>query len=453
MSASEFIDSLYTKAARGNARQALLPCTLVYLDEQAKGSPNFRGLDSSSYIAQSVTLNRSLLAVGLPRLTVVTNAPEAVRQYLSCFPVESRPLVLVLRPSLELSRQTTFYAAHYKLDLLEQMASTLLPEQLLMLLDTDVVAMRPLGVDLLRQCQATGVGGFDISDQEFSAYGVRRVVTDLELVAGRRLRNPRWYGGEFLLLASGTLVQKLMPVARACFERYRSQIPELNHQGDEVFISAALNIISDEGQVITEVGAHRAVGRHWSGNTHRELRWFKGCALLHLPDRKTTLAAMASQRSFSVSRVWRSIVFRHQLNRIVWAIRVRRASGFKRLAPDRAIDVLLLEGDAGRLSALARALTSRGLVVMCGLSGDVADAVQRLRPRVVVVGADLSTADVTALTSYDEQFSMVVTDASAASANCPLPLSSPWPLFQRTDDVSLMVDVVTEAARLTSVTV
>jgi hypothetical protein len=281
----------------------IVPCSLVFLDEQASGSPNSRDGEPLSYIAQAVTLNRSLLAAGLPRLTVVSYATGVIGDYLSRLAAEWRPTVRQLRSSLELSKETSFYAAHFKIDLLEQMAATLTDGQLLLLLDTDVIARHGLPTELLQRCRAAGAGVFDITDQECSAYGATRVVADLERVAGRTLHNPRWFGGEFLL-ATRSFIGQLIPLARACFSRYRDLLPELNHQGDEVFISAAINILSDEGHPRFELGAYRAVGRHWSGNTHRDLQWFRQYAFLHLPDRKAELAKLAARPAFRAARVW-----------------------------------------------------------------------------------------------------------------------------------------------------
>lgn len=180
----------------------VMPCTVVYLDAEGAGSPNLRHADSLSYIAQAVTLNRSLLAAGLPRLTIATNAADYLNARLSHLDTGVRPAVFPLRASLQLPKETAFYGAHFKLDLLEQMAPALSENTLLLLLDADVIAQRALDLDLLHRCRAAGVGAFDISDQEFSAYGAARVIVDLEKVAGKTLNNPRWFGGECLLATS-----------------------------------------------------------------------------------------------------------------------------------------------------------------------------------------------------------------------------------------------------------
>jgi hypothetical protein len=87
----------------------------------------------------------------------------------------------------------------------------------------------------------------------------------------------------------------------------------LNHYGDEAFISAALNLLADNGHQIIDVGSYQLVGRHWSGNTHRDLRWFRHCSLLHLPDRKKMLARQARMINFEPNRMWRQIVSAHIL--------------------------------------------------------------------------------------------------------------------------------------------
>lgn len=294
------------------AHIAVMPCALVYIDPQGKGSPNCTRVDPFCYVEQAITLNRSLLAAGMPPLTIVTNARHAIQRFLVTVDEVARPRLLDLEPSLTLPKTTPFYAAHFKLDLLEQVGKCVPAGTLVLLLDTDMVALRQLDQDVLRRCYGSGAGAFDISDQEFFAYGAARVVCDLEAVAGKRLNNPRWFGGECLLV-SASFIKVLMPPARECFERYLLAMDRLNHYGDEAFISAALNLLADNGHQIIDVGSYQLVGRHWSGNTHRDLRWFRHCSLLHLPDRKKMLARQARMINFEPNRMWRQIVSAHIL--------------------------------------------------------------------------------------------------------------------------------------------
>lgn len=102
-----------------------------------------------------------------------------------------------------------------------------------------------------------------------------------------------------------------MPRARECFNRYRLVMDMLDHNGDEAFISAALNLLADDGHQIIDVSSYQVVGRHWTGNTHRDLRWFEHRSLLHLPDRKCVLERQARTRAFNVERIWRQLVVVH----------------------------------------------------------------------------------------------------------------------------------------------
>jgi hypothetical protein len=299
----------------------IFPCTLVFVDVEATASPNSTSKDPLSYARQALCLNRSLLRAGMPRLTLFTNAPDLVKSFCSAEPAAQRPHVVELITSIAVPKNIEFYGAHFKLDLLEQVANMLQPNTLLMLLDSDVVAMQPLDQALLQRCADVGVGAFDISDQVFPAYGSDRVIGDLEIVAGRHLLNPRWFGGEFLI-STPAFLRTLVPRARALCERYVDHIARLQHHGDESFVSAALNTLADEGQLIVELGAYQAIGRHWTGNTHRDLRWFQHCAFVHLPDGKALIERESRHADFNPDRFWRAVSTAHLLNRARFGIKL-----------------------------------------------------------------------------------------------------------------------------------
>jgi hypothetical protein len=201
----------------------VFPCALVFIDVQAAGSPNLKSKNPLSYVRQAICLNRSLLHAGLPRLNIFTNVSAAVLSQLSDTPAPERPIVHRLDTMMEVPKRARFYAAHFKLDLLAQATELLEINSLLLLLDTDMVALRKLDDGMLRRCRTAGVGVFDISDQVFPAYGSERVIGDLETVAGRQLANPHWYGGEFLMVTKEYL-HRLVPRARQLYETYVREI-------------------------------------------------------------------------------------------------------------------------------------------------------------------------------------------------------------------------------------
>jgi hypothetical protein len=339
------------------ASRTIVPCSLVYLDGAAGASPNWRGKDPSTYVRQAVCLNRSLLRVGMPRLNIYTNAVDAVQVILAEMPEGARPVVhqLEVTPTA-LPKTTPFYAAHFKLDLMTQVAKRMPHDALFLLLDTDMVALRAPSHELIERAARLGAGVFDISDQVFPAYGSARVITDLELAAGRPLVNPRWYGGEFLLCTAAFLRQ-LVDQARPCYSRYIDEIRHLNHHGDEAFISAAICLLLEKGQSIVEVGAYQAVGRHWPGNTHRNLYWFSRCAFLHLPGSKSLIEREARHAEFDPARLWRALSYRHRIGQIRAAVKLILQAFMRAPTPDisekpartrNAAGIAACEGDAAR---------------------------------------------------------------------------------------------------------
>jgi hypothetical protein len=328
--AAELSERLHVIGRRRAALQSIYPCALVYLDSAVGSSPNRRSKDPCAYVRQAVCLNKSLLRAQMPSLNVYTNSPEVVQSALSGTPEHLRPSVHALKVTGHgLPRSTPFYAAHFKFDLMMQVARSLPNDSLFLLLDTDMVAMKPLDAGLVARCARLGIGAFDISDQVFPAYGSERVIADIETVAGRVLPNPRWYGGEFLLCTREFLA-RLIVRAKICFERYTTEISHLHHHGDEAFISAALSLLAQEGQTIVDVGAYQAVGRHWPGNTHRNLYWFSRCAFLHLPGSKSIIEREASFDEFDPARLWRSVSNEHRMGQLRWAIKLFWAERFKR---------------------------------------------------------------------------------------------------------------------------
>ncbi len=104
-------------SALGCARAGVgvVPCALVYVETDSAGSPNCKSADPFCYVEQAITLNRSMNAVGLPRLTVATNVADDVARYLEKVDADARPYVLQLAPSkLTLPRNTRFYGAHFR---------------------------------------------------------------------------------------------------------------------------------------------------------------------------------------------------------------------------------------------------------------------------------------------------------------------------------------------------
>ncbi|WP_395696984.1 hypothetical protein [Methylocella sp.] len=186
-------------------------------------------------------------------------------------------------------RGIAFYSAHYKLELIEAFGAGAYGERV-GLIDVDALLTRPFALPSLTD-EALAV--YDITAIESASYGAARVRADLETVAGRPLTDPRWYGGEFILGAAGAFMA-LFEHVRACWARYEAAIGGLHHVGDEMIVSAALNLARADGMKLLNADQPGGVARWWTARTDAPIPPFSAIAdrsLLHLPADKEFLAA------------------------------------------------------------------------------------------------------------------------------------------------------------------
>jgi hypothetical protein len=157
------------------------------------------------------------------------------------------------------------------------------------LIDIDTVFLREL------PSWSGDAFAYDHSAAVFSAEGRDRIASDLERVAGRSIASPTWYGGEFTA-GTTSFFAKLAPILEYCWPRYLNNLNNIHGIGDEMVVSAALNLARLEGATIDDAGERRAVARYWSSRTRNKMEPFSTVSdvcLLHLPADKRFLASQA----------------------------------------------------------------------------------------------------------------------------------------------------------------
>lgn len=183
-----------------------------------------------------------------------------------------------------------FYSAHFKLEVLEAFGTGEFGERPA-LIDVDTVLWKPLDLPALG---ANSIIAYDITRSQIPSSELPHMRNDLELAAGRTLRNPRWYGGEFLM-GGAAVFQTLSAEIKKCWPHYLKAIDRLRHVGDETVVSAALNLASEAGD-LTLIDADRDGGvvRWWTSRlTFPVVETFKQIenrSLLHVPSDKDFLA-------------------------------------------------------------------------------------------------------------------------------------------------------------------
>ncbi|MCJ2033490.1 hypothetical protein [Methylobacterium sp. J-068] len=257
---------------------------LLYLDAATSGGVNLsRGANPvDTYLRCAATCHASFARQG-EAFALITNDPNLVRGRLAelgCAPIEV--VEIPFRPVVP--RNTRFYAAHFKLDVLDAFARGDLGSHV-GLVDIDCVLQRPLVL-------SDALSVYEISEQVYPAHGMDRVRRDLEEVAGIAIEVPRWFGGEFI---AGPREQfgLLKTGIDACLPRYVARLDALHHLGDEMVVSAAIHRAMREGLTVDDLGESAQIVRWWSSKTyHRQvsLTDAAACAILHLPSDKSFLA-------------------------------------------------------------------------------------------------------------------------------------------------------------------
>lgn len=257
---------------------------LLYLDPATSAGVNLaRGANPiDTYLRCAATCHASFAAQG-ERFALVTNDPALVRDRLDalgCEPIEA--VEIPFHPRVP--RSTRFYAAHFKLDVLDAFARGDLGEHV-GLIDIDCVLQRPLVLP-------DALSVYEISEQVYPAYGMDRVRDDLERVAGIPVARADWYGGEFIAGPSAQF-RRLKDSLDACLPRYVAALGDLHHHGDEMVVSAGIHRAARDGLAVEDIGRSAQIVRWWSSRTfHRQipLRDATACAILHLPSDKGFLA-------------------------------------------------------------------------------------------------------------------------------------------------------------------
>jgi len=259
---------------------------LLYIDAQGSKNVNLgKVVDPNIYILCASLCSKTFRAAGAV-FHIITNNEEYVRRHLEGSGLDDIVVFGHDFPSI-VPRTTPFYVAHFKLDIFKAFGHEIFGERIA-LIDLDTVLLRRLP-------PTASLAAYDISDQVFPAYGRHRIGSDMELVSGRSLSDPRWYGGEFVM-GSATEFATVSRYIDSCWTNYVENFSSLHHVGDEMIMSCALNMARADGVRIVDYGQGNVVARWWTARTsHRQAAFdaISGAALLHLPADKAFLAKEA----------------------------------------------------------------------------------------------------------------------------------------------------------------
>lgn len=263
--------------------------TLLYINENETSLGN--GLSGKysekieKYVNCCSSLNSSLILHNQPKLKVITNNAELINK------IDSNLDCIQIKFKTKVDSSIPFASAHCKLDVFSYFST--LPENCYsILLDSDVLCINDTAP--IMKNIASGIPiAYDITDQQFQGIGTERVCKDKELLIKKVLREKTdfmssgfWAGGEFI---GGTadfyktlynMCKKILPV-------YLENCKKLFHNGDEMIVSCALEILIRQKKVfVFDAGTLGIIGRYYDSSTnHVQHIWkyFKKNMFVHLP--------------------------------------------------------------------------------------------------------------------------------------------------------------------------
>ena len=272
--------------------------TVLYIDEtQIQHSSVGKGAlpTKDVYIGCASSLLASCSRYGV-RVEILTNQPAYVNAQLRRFGAPE--IAMSANFSRNVPKDIPFYAAHFKLDAIRQLASGAFGSYI-GLIDNDVVMLDLPAVDLAAWAD-NRLFIYDISKTVLEEYGAERVQSDLRRVAATDLRSTQWYGGEFIS-GSCAAFQILSERIERLWPTYKALTGVLHHVGDEMIVSAALNDLVDDGAIrLTDVGDehYRWISRWFSTRSRfrqMPLSHHLGSSMLHLPADKRFIAASVAR--------------------------------------------------------------------------------------------------------------------------------------------------------------
>ncbi|KQT04760.1 MULTISPECIES: hypothetical protein [unclassified Rhizobium] len=267
--------------------------TLLYIDDTeiwnasiGAGKLAFKDV----YIRCASNFSQSCTGQGV-QLEILTNEPAYVNEQLAKL---GRPLIAVgMVFDRDVPRGIPFYAAHFKLDVFRQLGTGNFGNRV-GLVDNDVVMLEAPEIDF-DLWNEDRLFLYDITPTVLEEYGNDLVKADMERVAGAGVDTIRWYGGEFVA-GSSAAFRTLSERIELLWPNYRAAISTLHHVGDEMIVSAAVNLLANEKSMkVTDIGAepYRWISRWFSARTmfyQMPLSYHFNSSMLHLPADKRFIA-------------------------------------------------------------------------------------------------------------------------------------------------------------------
>ncbi|MFT5876504.1 MAG: hypothetical protein ACI8SA_000347 [Dokdonia sp.] len=257
--------------------------TLLYInsDDNSTLSENSNS-KLIDYIRCCKALNTSLEKQG-HNLVVLTNNISSFKEH------EKELKVRVIEFDLDVPKGIKFYSAHFKLDVFKYFST--LKSEYSILIDCDVVCINEMPSSMERVISLNIPMYYDITKERYPAYGRDKLIKDKKTLMHQESIGS-WSGGEFIG-GNDVFFDEIYLLCKKYWLGYKEKHQTLQHQGDEMLTSCAIEEFQIKGNFIFEVGSVGGISRFWSSNTMHVQNEFSSIIdnfLLHLPADKNIIA-------------------------------------------------------------------------------------------------------------------------------------------------------------------
>lgn len=260
--------------------------TLLYIDLDEKRKLSMKQHSGkeriSLFLKNAAVLDKSLTTLNpsLPHLTILTNNQALIQEISK--EIDYQFIIKKIDFSLEVPKGIPFYSAHFKIDCFRYF-STLPEDEYSVLVDNDIVALRPLPKFF-----------YEIVERKIAMLYHLRIKDTIQMMKDCRkidasLNVIQWTGGEYWG-GNHLFFAELYRMCREISDAYFNSICNgFYHIGDETLTSIAVRRMQDRGLVYYNIHNFNLLYRFWG---HHEVNTLASIdpVFAHLPADKVWIA-------------------------------------------------------------------------------------------------------------------------------------------------------------------
>ena len=219
------------------------------------------------YIKNSELLAKSLYEDNIDYTLLTNNKEELNRIHKS-----SILRIKEINFKTSIIKGSHFYPCYYRIDVFNFLSKQ--KNQFSFLIDLDIVLIRSIIAKIKKLAKNNNVLINNITDLILPAYGFERINYEFSLLKKKKWKK-KWYGADFIA-GSDLFFKDLYKFIKPIYKKFQENFEELKNQGDELFLSSAIEEIIDKKKFkVIDARSKKIIGRYWSVPTKHRQESFK----------------------------------------------------------------------------------------------------------------------------------------------------------------------------------